>query len=276
MPNWTLQIDYSVFQDLASELAAVVVAAGPEMFPNYTAEAEAVSENAEVLYKGYLLGKPLPNGKNIRRAAKEAAEGVARKAAGMLQWDLMNTTDEAKRIEEGAPPWDMKADLPKFKKARRAKDGTVYLIVPFRVGTPGTTTMGTPMPKAVHKLAKQLAYSYQLGTVGTRPNAAGMPVPKFGYQWGDKITQQQLANAGLTEAQQRRYQGLYRFNGPRQSEFVLFRTMSQKSQGWIKPATPGFFPLQMAIQVAMDDGLPRLGEAVQLDFIAMVGGFSPK
>lgn len=270
MPNWTLEIDYSAFKDVASEIAAVAAMAGPELFQNYTAEAETVSENAEVLYKGYLLGKPLPNGKSIRKPSKEAAEGVLRRAAGQLQWDLLNTTDEAKRIEEGTPPWDMKADLPKFKKSRMAKDGTLYLIVPFRHGNPRATGLN-PMPQAVYKMARQLAYSYQLGTVGTRLSGTGHLVPKFGYQWGDKVSAKQLAGAGLTEAQQRRYQGMYRFNGPKHSTFITFRTMSQKSQGWIKPATPGFFPLQTAIQVAMEQGMPKLGEAVQQDFVAMIG-----
>ena len=271
MPNWVIEVDLDAFKGVASEFAAVVTAVGPDAFPRYAAEAEAVSENAEIRYKGYLLGQPIPNGKVIRKPAKEAAESVQRRAAGVLQWDLLNTSDAAKRIEEGSPEFDMKTVLPKSKKARMAKDGTLYLIIPFRHGNPNATGLN-PMPKAVYKMARQLEYSYQLGTVGTRLSGTGHLVPKFGYQWGDKLTQEKLAAAGLSEAQQRRYQGLYRFNGPKHSTFITFRTMSQKSSGWIKPATPGFFPLQEAIRVSMEEGMPKLALAVQEDFVSMIGG----
>ena len=269
MPQWTLEIDFDIFKDVAAEMAAIVTAAGPEMFPNYSQEAETISENAEILYKGYLLGKSLPNGKMLRKPAKDAAEGVIRKAAGMLQWDMMNTTDEAKRIEEGTPPFDMKTVLPKSKKARMSKNGDLYLIIPFRHGTP-TAKYLNAMPKSIHKVAKQLAYSYHLGTVGTRISATGHEVPVFGYQWGDKLTKQQIASLGMDEKAQKRYQGMYRFGPAKHSNFITFRTMSQRSAGWIKPAVPGFFPMQQAIEVSMVDGMPKLAAAVQADFMAMI------
>lgn len=271
MPNWTLEIDFDAFKDVASEFAALVAVVGPEAFPYYAAEAESISENAEILYKGYLLGKPLPNGKSVRKPAKEAAEGVVRKAAGVLQWDLINTAKQAESIEAGTPEWDMKLGLPGYKKARRAKDGTLYLVVPFRHGNPKAVTLN-PMPNSVYKLAKQLSYSYHLGTVGTRVSASGHTVPVFGYAWGGKLPE------GLVPKMKEHHKTdifaqMYRFNGPKHTNYITFRTMSQKSdpKSWIRPATPGLFPLKTAIQVAMEEGMANLSAAVQADFMVMLG-----
>jgi hypothetical protein len=269
--NWTLEIDFSVFSEMGDQIAAVVASAGPELFPRYSEAAETVSENAEILYKSYLQGNPLPNGKQLQKPAKSAAEGVQRRAAGALLWDIVNTDETAKEIEEGKPPFDMKTLLPTAKKARMSKDGTLYLIIPFRSGTP-TAKYLNAMPHAVYKIAKQMTFSQNLGTVGTRMSATGHEVPKFGYKWGDKVSKQQLAAAGLSEEAQRRYSNMYRFNGPGQTTYITFRTMSQKSTGWIKKAVPGLFPLQTALQVAFDQGKDELAKAVQADFIAMLNG----
>jgi hypothetical protein len=269
MPSWTLEIDFDVFAEALPLLEALAGTIGVESFPRYAAAAETISENAEILYKDYLLGKTLPSGKAVRNPAKEAAEGVVRKAAGVLQWDLMNTDDSAKGIEEGTDAFDMKSVLPKSKKARMGKGG-LYLIIPFRHGTPSAKYI-SPMPQSVYKMAKQLAYSYHLGTVGSRKSAAtGAIVPVFGYQWGDKL-KAGLAPKMKPEHKTDIYAGMYRFNGPKQSEFITFRTMSQSSSGWIKKATPGLFPLQTAIQVSMTEGIPALGAAFQEDFLDMLG-----
>jgi hypothetical protein len=270
MPSWTLEIDYAVLGEIEPVLSQLFASIGVDSFPRYAEAAETISENAEQLYKGYLLGKPMQNGQTVKSPSKEAAEGVARRAAGQLQWDLMNTVDEAKRIEEGAPAFDMKSVLPTSKKARMSKEGFLYLIIPFRHGNPNATSL-QPMPKAIYKIAKQLSYSYQLGTIGSRKSAAtGAKVPVFGYQWGDKL-QAGLAPKKSPGHKGDIYAGMYRFNGPKQSEFITFRTMSQKSTGWIKKATPGYYPLQQALQVAMNEGKPSLAAAIQEDFAAMLG-----
>jgi hypothetical protein len=186
----------------------------------------------------------------------------------MLMWDLQNDAKEAEGIENGAPEFDMKSILPTSKKARQAKDGSLYLIIPFRHGIPGSRS--NPMPKAIHKLAKQLSYSQNLGSSGSRLSATGHMVPKFDYHWADRLTKAHLS--GMSEKDQKRYANLYRFGSTKHSQFLTFRTMSQKSKGWIRKATPGLYPLQTAIQVSMSDGQSRLEAALQADFVAMLGG----
>lgn len=266
--TWTLEIDIDALKATAQHVAAMTSALGPEDFPYYFEESEAVSEHAEQLYVGYLMGKPMPNGKAISNPAKNAAEGVMRKASGMLQWDLINTSNDAQNIEEGTPERDMKAGLPYYKKTRQAKDGTLYLIVPFRHGNPSAKYL-QPMPKHVYKLAKQLEYSQHLGVVGSRISATGHKVPVFGYKWKGSLPEG-LAPKAKPHHVTDLYAGMYRMNKAKHTEYITFRTMSQKSVGWVKKATPGFYPMQTAIQTAMDEGMAGLSAALQADLVNML------
>lgn len=266
--TWTLEVDFNVMKEVSQEVAAIVSQLGPDDFPLYAQEAEQVSARAEQLYKDYLLGHDMPNGKALKNPAVQAASGVHRKASGVLQWDLINTSPDAKSIEEGTPEKDMKLGLPYYKKSRMAKDGALYLIVPFRHGNPKAKYL-QPMPKHVYKMAKQLEYSQHLGVVGSRLSASGHQVPVFGYKWKGSLPEG-LAPKAKEHHVTDLYAGMYRMNKAKHTEYITFRTMSQKSVGWIKPAQPGYYPMETAINAAMEEGMPWLSQAFQADLINLI------
>lgn len=64
------------------------------------------------------------------------------------------TVDQSARwIEDGMPPHSMLDDLLKSKKAKRAKDGSTYLVVPFKHG--GAPTRSTPAQNTMSQTIKQ-------------------------------------------------------------------------------------------------------------------------
>jgi hypothetical protein len=176
----------------------------------------------------------------------------------------------------------MKQDLPKAPKARKAKDGSLYLIIPFRHGNPKARGI-QPMSPEVYKLAKAMSFSYHKGVVGSRVSATGHTVPLYGYEWGDRL------GAGLAPKAKPwhvtdYYQGMYRFRdlgttkGPKKSAgYITFRTMSQKSdpRSWIRPAQPGLYPLDTAMQEAWNANVPFLEAALWEDIQVLWGSVGP-
>ena len=61
-------------------------------------------------------------------------------------------------VESGADAFDMKRGLLASAKAKTAQDGSKYIDVPFKHGTPGANknNFATIMPKDVYKIAKKL------------------------------------------------------------------------------------------------------------------------
>lgn len=113
-------------------------------------------------------------------------------------------------VEDGVTEWSIKDALLAGKAARRnqALYGTVFVRVPFRYRVPGktkeTSSFAGIMPLDVYEKAKK-------GTT-------------LGKEYG-------------------RHAGLVRFGGSLHGQFMTFRTVSQKSTGWMYPhkqATPVF------------------------------------
>lgn len=154
-------------------------------------------------------------------------------------------------IENGRPPRDLKLMLGYSTKVRVSKSGSRFLYIPFRHNTPGHGAHADPMPASIYKLAKAMAPSHIVGQ-GTRLSGTGasdiktkshLTVPQNKYQWGDSLP------AGLSPKLKPHHKtdphaGMYRFNtstpgGSKSSAFLTFRTMSEKSKGWIIGAQPG-------------------------------------
>jgi len=136
-------------------------------------------------------------------------------------------------------------------KVRVSKTGSRYLYIPFRHNTPGNDATGQSMPDDIYKLAKTLPASRVTGKT-TRLSGTGamdvktrthLTVPQNVYKWGGKLP------AGLSpklkpEHKTDIHAGMYRFDtstpgGGKHSTFLTFRTMSDKSKGWIVPPQPG-------------------------------------
>jgi hypothetical protein len=161
----------------------------------------------------------------------------------------------APSIETGRPARDLKANLPRAKRARKVQSGKhagqLYLIVPFRHNVPTPSGIGAhapQMPPHIYAQAKKLAASslLPLGSKkpATRLSATGHIVPQQSYAWGGRLP------AGLAPKKKAYhvtdlYAGMVRFNTSsgkqKSSAYLTFRTMGQWSDGWIIPAKPGLY-----------------------------------
>lgn len=253
---------------LRVELEVIIGGLVPGDFGTFTEAMGVAAADAEASYKGYLTGQPIPGHGSLKHPSGGLARAAFRRQDGLLLWALGNAADHAKAIEEGAPERDMKKVLPTAPRARRAKDGSLYLIIPFRHGV--SSSRLSPMPKAVHGLAVGLKHS-RIVSQKTRMSATGHTVPAWIYEWNGRVTRKALIAAGLDEAAVRRFQGLVRMGKKGQTTYMTFRVMSQKSKGWIRPAQPALAPLQTAIDVSWSTNKPQLEEALQSDLESLLG-----
>jgi hypothetical protein len=253
------------------DLEALVAFLGPGDFPEYTQAADELAAHAERLYKGYCLGEPTPSGRTIARPSGALARSVHRDSSGPLLWILRNDAPYAKGLEEGLPERDMKKDLATSPRARRAKDGSLYLIIPFRHGVPGSRGLN-PMPRAVYRQAQALAHSRTLGAPSARMSATGFEVPRFTYRWNGRLSAGDLSDTGMDEATVRRHAGIVRMGRQGQTSYMTFRVMSEKSpQGsWVRPATPGLWPMKWALEVAWSEGIVGLEMALERDLLDLI------
>lgn len=157
----------------------------------------------------------------------------------------------ASDIEEGRPPRDLKKMLNTSMKVRQAKDGSRYLIIPFRHNTPGNTAHAPAMSQNVFAQAKMLGLSKIVGH-GRRVSGTGAfslktqspaTVRQRKYSWGDRL---------MGETVPRNQQGMVRMNtatgeGRKSSAYLTFRVMSEKSNGWIIPAQPGQYIVRTVV-----------------------------
>lgn len=179
------------------------------------------------------------------------AQSISWKMTGDFSAIVEATYRSAEEIENGRPARDMKRMLNYSLKVRQSKDGTRYLYIPFRHNTPGHGAHASAMPADVYGLAKKLAPTTVTGQ-GERRSGTGamdvktkgyLTVPQNTYKWGERLP------AGLREKMKPHhatdiYDGMYRFNtttpgGSKSSQYLTFRTMSEKSSGWIVPPQPG-------------------------------------
>lgn len=271
MPAPGLKIDWPVLMDWASSIQAIIQAGHLDVFTSYGETASVVAQHSLLLYQGYLKGMPLPNGASVQHPSGNLARHAELDEAGFLDFRLKNDESYAEAIEKGTKERDLKQMLATAPKARRAKDGHLYLIIPFRHGTPGTVGLRA-MPARVAQMAQALSRSKRTGTY-MEPSVTrkGEQVERYRYRWGGRLTGKQLADAGLGFQVQRRYQGLVKFGEAGHSSYMTFRVLSEKSKGWVLPARPGLWPARTAAEVAYTDGKGALESALLEDLMRLAG-----
>lgn len=151
-------------------------------------------------------------------------------------------------VENGWPGGDMRTWMLRSPKAKTAKDGSKYMSIPFRHGTPGTggRNVGNEMPAAIHKSAKKLS--------------ATLTSPHSGRTlWGERLS---LGTARSKEArdilQTKKspwhttsiFTGMIRnektYDSATQSSYFTFRTISTKSRDPRSWMHPGIAPKHFA------------------------------
>lgn len=133
-------------------------------------------------------------------------------------------------VEDGVTTWSIKNALLQGKAARRnkAQYGTVFVRVPFRWRVPGVkeTAKGANfagiLPKDIYEKVKR--------------------GEKIGEKFGD-------------------YAGLVKMGGPLHSQYMTFRTVSEKSKDWFYPSKKGvgvFDKVKKKIEQMMDETIENI------------------
>ncbi len=114
-----------------------------------------------------------------------------------------------KLVEEGVTVWSIKNALLKGKAARRNKAlyGTVFVRVPFRWRTPSMSEPGR----------------------GT----------KFAGMMNEDVYEKVKGGEALGK-EYGKMAGMVKMGGPLHSQYMTFRTVSEKSKGWFFPSKPGY------------------------------------
>lgn len=232
-------------------------------FPSLAMAVKTVSEAAHAQWVGYALGdETLPGGGRVKsRDAAAYARSITLTQTGDFSAVVSSSAQEAEWVETGRPARDLKRMLGTSRKVRRSKDGSRYLVIPFRHGGSASGGKGggaLPAPVAnwwKGKRASQLlAVNVRVSGLHASDTATRKAVtaPAGFYSWGSRLGKSDLAKLGITGGAAKRMSGMVNFRAPAKGAagkglggapgLVTFRTMSEKSNGWIVPAKPGQFP----------------------------------
>ncbi len=208
--------------------------------------------------------KGFPESDKIKNPMARSASAIRTKIDGDGQGGTVSAGGSwSDWMEKGAPAFDMKTTHPYGRKSRVGRDGTPYLIIPIRHGTPGSVS--NPMPRdfyaAIRKTIKDGGFKASQVTSAqhhTEPNFKGQDIMRAGYAWGDRIT-------GVSD-QFKNLEGMVRFakkssgGGHLNSSYMTFRIISAKSPDgmWINPAKPKITPYVIA---ATQDTVAQIMEA---------------
>ena len=269
MPSYKVTFDLGPLLDANQAIMQAV-------FPMLGQAVRAVAEEGAYRWKSAVMKARLwPDGEKM-----PYANSIQWHMNGVASAEISAAFPLAQEIETGRPAKDLKRMLQTSKKTRQFKDGTRYLIIPFRHNIPspsGEGALARQMPAHVYSAAYSLTASRLLppGSVNPamRKSASGHLVAQHSYQWGGRLP------AGLTPKLNPHHKtdihaGMVRFDtstpgkfgekAAHSSSYLTFRVMSEKSSGWIVGARPGLY---LAKKVA-DDLQPylefKLGKAVTL------------
>lgn len=194
-----------------------------------------------------------------------------------LAGEIFSTSKHGATIEDGVDPYDMKQKLLSSPKAKTAKDGSRYITIPFRHGTPGAKTMQN-MPKAVYKDVKQLGFS-------RRNNALVAQSTGREYSWGGRYkntSEGQRSKIIKKESGYGRYtwktglfSGMVRVGSAKHGQYLTFRRISSKSDpnSWMFPGSKPRPIREAVIENTRDEVLQLIRNGFEMDLYFMgLGG----
>lgn len=181
-------------------------------------------------------------------------------------------------IEEGASPFDIKKGLLASPKAKIGKDGSKYITVPFRFGTPDAVgdsdVFSNIMPDAVYEVARDETATIQ--TVGGA-RSTGLTVDKLPPQYQKPATRAAINDSAgkvLFNAYTHKnsiYEGITKNtdSATGQNTYNSFRRVSENSNddSWIHKGIEqynlvskalGNFNQETEVQVALNNEFKRL------------------
>lgn len=179
------------------------------------------------------------------------AKSISWTMTGDFSGVVTATYKYAEDIESGRPARDLKRMLNTSNKVRVTSKGTRFLYIPFRHNTPGNNALASAMPQDVYDLAKNMQASMITGQTTRKSGLNAMDiktkqfltVPQNTYKWGDRLPAG-LAAKLKPHHKSDPYAGMVKFDtntpgGSKSSQYLTFRTMSEKSTGWVVGPQPG-------------------------------------
>lgn len=164
------------------------------------------------------------------------------------------TFDLVKTIEDGREPRDIKDAALKGPKAKTAKDGSVFAIVPFRHGSGESVHFKYNVTDAAKRVVRRFGELNERTAAAIhnpweRARALGPKKVKFVDQtpsrspWAHTIQgsgSRRFVGPGAYVWQRHLMAGLKRYGVGRQGQYFTFRTISTKSDplSWIAPRIP--------------------------------------
>jgi hypothetical protein len=254
--------DYRISVDLGG-LASIRQVINRDVFPLLNQAVRAVAFQTAKNWKQAVMEAKLWSGE------KDAyVKSITWTMTGDLSAVVQADYRHAEEIEKGRPQRDLKKMLDTSLKVRASKQGVRYLYIPFRHNTPGHGAWAKAMPPNIYEMAKEMAPSTVVGKKQRRSGTGAydiktkkfLTVNQNTYQWGGRLPAGLAPKLNPTHKTDP-YAGMVRFNtstpNAKSSAYLTFRTMSEKSKGWIVPAKPGLF---IAKQV-VDNMKPLAGAA---------------
>lgn len=238
MTKMQITLDNDVMQKLMEALKIN----GPESMPNTMGAMERAANYVQNTWKGYGMGKELAGVPALVRPSNGYANGIKVKKVGPFDYEIVNESKMAERIEEGTPRIDMKQTHPYGDKGRVAKKKlkgggykyVPYLIVPIRWGTPKTGFRNI-MPESVYKIVGNKEFSPTITNKETHleDNFWGEGISRKEYTWGDRLESDSGDEYGNME-------GMSRMKDITGTNYYTFRVISADSpaDSWILPAVP--------------------------------------
>ncbi|GEM48697.1 hypothetical protein [Deinococcus cellulosilyticus] len=261
-----------------------------DLLPNTMHMLKALAHAAHARWVAYASGElALPDGRKMKRWTGQYASSITltveHPGGGVLVRYIIGSNDpKADWIENGTQAWDMREVLRHSHKARRNQDGKLYMIVPFRWGTPSSLAVGAyagrEMPEAVHSF--MLSHTTPSMIVGTRDTPSvhdpSVNVQRNVYRWGDRLTHHDIADLGLDPETGigAQLNGMVKMQNPQSSslgsQYFTFRVITEDSEGW---QHPGMQPYRISQHVHewVQQQYPKLiNEALNADIQRMQGG----
>ncbi|HIF0688963.1 TPA: hypothetical protein ACXYOX_004210 [Escherichia coli] len=266
-----LSINYKVNGALTKEIITKAI------LPNVSKAVDAIGKQVvnkwvEEVYKAKLWS-----------GEKDAyAQSISWQMTGDFSGVATASYKYARQIEDGRPARDLKRMLGTSLKVRRTKAGNRFLVIPFRHNV-------SKMPPDLYAQAKAMAPSKVTGMTERRsgeivgrsmqpakvqthflsnPATGGaMKVQQAKYKWGGRIA------AGFFGPNPKGKvdiaAGMVRFDTSsgkqKSSQYLTFRVMSEKSQGWIVPAQPGQHIARRVVEQIQPKAIKFLEQATLLD-----------
>ncbi len=277
MAEFKVSVNLSGFMQSAGDII------NAQVMPLLNMAVRAVAKQTQTNWQEAVLRSKIWSGEKDPYAAS-----ITWTMTGPYSAEVSTEYKYAEEIETGRPARDLKKMLDTSEKVRRTKSGKRFLVIPFR------HTLSS-MPSAVKVRANKMAMSSVIaqglrasGEITTLSPTSGMKAAKKqspylmnpvtrsekmvtsrSYQWGGRLTQAGLKQAGVDSAMAKRYAGMVRMNtstpgGAKSSAYMTFRIMMEGSNGWIVPATPGLFIAKKVAEDIQPKAEAAFREAIKL------------